>query len=237
MSAVTPEPALSVAAPRGGNARAVALVLHGGRVKGHGRVRPLQTAVLRMSPFATSLTSAGHQHGLAVARLRYVVRGWNGAARSPVPDVEWALDRLAERFEAPIALVGHSMGGRASIYAAAHPSVRSVVGLAPWIEKGDPYDQVAGRHVLVAHGDGDRITNPRASAAWTQQAATVAASASYVAIQGSRHALLQRAGLWHSLTTAYVLAVMCNVPPAETDSSSAANVVTQVLAGQASLVV
>lgn len=237
MSEMTREPAMSVAAPPAGNVRAVALVLHGGRVKSHGRVRPLQTAVLRMSPFATALTRAGQEHGLAVARLRYVVRGWNGAACSPVPDVVWALDRLAERFDAPIALVGHSMGGRASIYAAAHPSVRSVVGLAPWIEKGDPYDQVAGRHVLVAHGDGDRVTNPRASAAWTRQAATVAASASYVTIQGSRHALLQRAGLWHSLTTAYVLAIMCNVPPAETDSSPAANVVTQVLAGQASLVV
>lgn len=237
MPSVTREPALSVAAPAG-DVRAVALVLHGGRVKSTGPVRPTQLAVLRMTPFATSLAQAGRQQGLAVARLRYLVRGWNGAARSPVPDVQWALERLAERYDsAPVALVGHSMGGRAALYAAAHPAVRGIVGLAPWIEAGDPYEQVAGRHVLVVHGDGDRVTNPRASAAWTRQAAQVAASASYVAVQGSRHAMLQRAGLWHSLTTAYLLAVLCNVPPAETDSSPAANVVTQALAGDASLVV
>jgi pimeloyl-ACP methyl ester carboxylesterase len=235
--AVTREPVLSVTLPAG-DVRAVALVLHGGRVKGHGRVRPTQMAPLRMAPFAGSLIRAGRQHGLAVARLRYVVRGWNGAARSPVPDVEWALAKLAARFgAAPVGLVGHSMGGRAAIYAAAHPSVRGVVGLAPWIEKIDPYDQMAGRHLLVVHGDRDRITNPQESAAWTQRAATVAASASYVAIKDGRHALLQRPGLWHSLTTAYVLAVLCDVPPAETDSSTAANVVAQVLAGDASLVV
>ena len=237
MSPVTREPALAVTLPAG-EVRAIALVLHGGRVRGHGRVRPTQMAPLRMAPFAASLIRGGRSHGLAVARLRYLVRGWNGAARSPVADVEWALARLAARFgAAPIALIGHSMGGRAAIYAAAHPSVDGIVGLAPWIEKSDPYDQVAGRHVLVVHGDRDRITNPQESAAWTQRAARVAASASYVGIRDGRHALLQRPGLWHSLTTAYVLAVLCNVPPAETDSSAAANVVAQVLAGNASLVV
>jgi dienelactone hydrolase len=230
-------PALSVTAPPGA-ARAVALVLHGGRARGTGPVRANQLAVLRMSPFATSLVRAGRPHGLAVARLRYLVRGWNGATRSPVPDVEWALVQLRARFgDVPVALVGHSMGGRAAIYAAGQPSVRAVVGLAPWIEPGDPYEQLAGRHLLVVHGTGDRITSPGASADWTKHAATVAASASYVAMQGERHAMLMRAGLWHSLSTGYVLATLCNVPPAESDKSAAANVVAQVLAGDASLVV
>jgi pimeloyl-ACP methyl ester carboxylesterase len=234
---LTREPVLSVTVPAG-EVRAVALVLHGGRVKGTGPVRPTQLAVLRMTPFATSLARAGRRHGLAVARLRYLVRGWNGASRSPVPDVEWALDRLAGQFgDAAVGMVGHSMGGRAAIYTAGHPSVRAVIGLAPWIESGDPYDQMAGRHLLVAHGDRDRITNPRASAAWTQQAATVAASAGYVAVQGEGHAIVRRAALWHSLTTSYALAVLCDVPPAESERSPGANVVTQVLAGDASLVV
>ena len=57
------------------------------------------------------------------------VRGWNGAQRSPVADVEQALDELAARFPGvPIALVGHSMGGRAAMYAAGHEGVRAVVG-------------------------------------------------------------------------------------------------------------
>jgi pimeloyl-ACP methyl ester carboxylesterase len=234
---MTREPALDVAMPDG-PVRAIALVLHGGRANGTSPVRATQLAVLRMAPFASSLRRAGRDDGLAVARLRYLVRGWNGDARSPVPDVEWALGRLADRFpSSPVAVVGHSMGARAAIYAAAHPSVRAVVGLAPWLERDDPYEPVTGRHVLIAHGDRDRITSAKGSAAWTRKAATVAASASYVGIHGERHAMLHRASLWHSLTSAYVLAVLCDVGPGESDRSAGANVIAKVLAGEASLVV
>lgn len=229
------EPVLEVSEPAG-EVRAVALVLHGGRARGTGPVRARQLAVVRMAPFAASLRSAGH--GLAVARLRYLVRGWNGTSRSPVPDVEWALDRLAARFpNVPVGMVGHSMGGRAAVYAADHPSVRAIVGLAPWIETGDPYSQIEGRSLLVAHGALDRMTSPSASAAWTKRARTVAKSAGYVSIRHERHAMLRRAGLWHALTTSYVLAVLCGVPPGGTAHSPAANVVSKILAGQASLVV
>ncbi|MFN2561436.1 MAG: alpha/beta hydrolase [Jatrophihabitans sp.] len=233
---MTEEPALEVREPTGA-VRGVVLVLHGGRANGTTPVRARQLAVLRMAPFARSLRRTGAEEGLAVARLRYVVRGWNGASRSPVPDVEWALDQLANRFpDVPTALVGHSMGGRAAIYAAAHPSVHAVVGLAPWIEAGDPYAQLAGRHLLVAHGDGDRITNGSASAAWTRRAATVAASASYVSVRGDGHAMLKRASLWHSLTTSYVLEKLCGTVPDDAGSPAAA-VMSQVLAGQTPLVV
>jgi dienelactone hydrolase len=235
-SMMTEEPALDVREPTG-PVRAVALVLHGGRANGTTPVRARQLAVLRMAPFARSLHRAGADAGLAVARLRYVVRGWNGASRSPVADVEWALDRLATRFpDVPAALVGHSMGGRAAFYAAGHPSVQVAVGLAPWIEAGDPYAQLAGRHLLVVHGDGDRITNAGASAAWTRRAATVAASASYVSVRGDGHAMLKRASIWHSLTTSYVLEKLCGTVPDNAGAPTAA-AMSQVLAGQTSLVV
>lgn len=228
---MTAEPILDIREPRG-EVRAVALVLHGGRETSTVPVRATNLAVLRMAPFAASLRRAGRTHGLAVARLRYLVRGWNGPSRSPVPDVQWALDRLAARFpSAETALVGHSMGGRAAIHAAAHPSVRAVVGLAPWLEGDDPVDSVTGRHVLVAHGDHDRITSPRGSQAWLRHAGAVAASAGYVTVRGERHAMMQRAALWHSLTSAYVLAVMCDVAPA------AGNVIAKVLTGDAHVVV
>jgi alpha-beta hydrolase superfamily lysophospholipase len=191
-----------------------------------------------MTPFATSLSRAGAEPGLAVARLRYVVRGWNGGAQSPVADVRWGLERIAQRYPAlPIALVGHSMGGRAAIYSAAAPAVRTVVGLAPWIEPGDPVEPVAGCDVLVVHGDRDRITNPANSARWTQQARAVAASAAYVRVSGERHAMLHRAGLWHALATSYVLATLFGVPPRQTAHPASANVIAKVLAGEASLVV
>ncbi len=231
------DPYLHVDTPDG-QTRAVALVLHGGRSRGTGTVHAAQLAVVRMAPFATSLRRAGAERGLAVARLRYLVRGWNGSTQSPVHDVRWALERLAEQFpDAPVAMVGHSMGGRAAIYAAAHPSVRAVVGLAPWIEPGDPVAQLAGRRLFVAHGDIDRMTNPTASAAYTKAAERVADSASYVAVHGDRHAMLRRATIWHQLTTGYVLGAMCEAPPEETVSAPVANIVKDALAGTPSLVV
>jgi pimeloyl-ACP methyl ester carboxylesterase len=234
---VTADPALHIATPPG-DVRAIALVLHGGRAKSKAPVRGRHLTVLRMTPFAKSLTRAGAQHGLVVARLRYLVRGWNGDLRSPVADVQWALSRLGEQNpDVPVALVGHSMGGRAAIYAAGAPAVRAVVGLAPWIEPADPVDTVAGRHVLVAHGDRDRMTNPRGSAQWTRRAQAVAASATYVSVAAERHAMLHRASLWHSLTTAYVLATLCGVQPEESDNGAGAKVIARALAGDTSLVV
>ena len=232
-----PNPFLHVDRPDG-EVRAIALVLHGGRARSSAAVRASQLAVLRMTPFVASLRRAGAEHGLAVARLRYVVRGWNGAAQAPVPDVRWALDQLAEQLPGiPVALVGHSMGGRAAVYAAGHDSVRVVVGLAPWIETGDPVAQLAGRRVLFAHGDLDRMTSPPASAAFARQAAAVADSVSYVVIRGERHAMLRRASVWHQLATGYVLSVLCAVSPEASVGAPTAKVLEEVLAGTASLVV
>jgi pimeloyl-ACP methyl ester carboxylesterase len=231
------EPYLHVDLPKG-PVRAVALVLHGGRARSTAPTRANQLAVLRMLPFDAALRRAGTRRGLAVARMRYVARGWNGPAESPVGDVRWALDRLTERFPGVgSALVGHSMGGRAAMYVAGQPTVRAVVGLAPWIEPGDPYTQLAGRRLFIAHGVHDRMTSPSASAAYAKQAAASGARVGYVGIRHDRHAMLRRARLWHELTTGFVLAVMCDAPPRETVGDTAAKILTEVLAGQASLVV
>lgn len=235
---MTKLPFYGVTEPAGATA-AIALVLHGGRAESRGGVRPHQVAVVRMAPFIRSLHRAGARHGLAVARMRYLVRGWNGDARAPVADVRWVLDRLAERYpDVPVALVGHSMGGRAAVYAAGHPSVRAVVGLAPWIEADDPTEHVAGTHLLVAHGDRDRITSAAASRAWTQRVAPEAASAGFVSVRGDGHAMLRRPGLWHGLANEFVLATVCDAPPAQRAAAGeAATVVSEVLAGQTSFVV
>jgi pimeloyl-ACP methyl ester carboxylesterase len=225
-------------APPADEVRAIAVVLHGGRANSAAPVRARQLAVLRMTPFINSLHRAGRPRGLAVARMRYLVRGWNGTKHAPVGDVTWVIDRLAEGYpDVPVALVGHSMGARAAIYAADHPNVSTVVGLAPWLEAGDPYQPVADCNVLVAHGDRDRITSAANSSAWTRSAAAVAACAGFVSVQGDAHAMLRRARLWHELSTGFVLAAMCGVPPDETVPGEAANVLSKILAGQASSVV
>lgn len=223
------EPSLTVHDARG-PVRAVALVLHGGRSKSRTRVRPFQLAVLRMHPFATALRAT---EGLVVAQLRYRVRGWNGAERSPVPDTAWALDRLSTRFpDVPIALVGHSMGGRTAMYVAGHDGVRAVVGLAPWIEAGDPVEPLAGRRLLIVHGDQDRMTSPGASAAYARRAEGIAETVGYVSVAGEKHAMLRRAGVWTQLTTGFVRGVLFGTDPAAFADAPIATVLSEALAGR-----
>jgi pimeloyl-ACP methyl ester carboxylesterase len=214
-----------------GPARGVVLVLHGGRSKSREPVRGNQLAVLRMRLLSIPLRRA--DAGLIVARLLYRVRGWNGAERSPVADAEAALDRLAVRFPGrPIALVGHSMGARAAIHVAAHDGVRAVVGLAPWIEPGDPVATLAARRVLIAHGDQDRRTDPTASREYARAAERIAETVSYVRVAGERHAMLRRASVWTDLTVGFVLGALFDTAPDGRTDIGARRAVTGALAGQ-----
>jgi pimeloyl-ACP methyl ester carboxylesterase len=181
-----------------------------------------------MIPFARALR---RYDGVAVARLRYDVRGWNGSDCSPVPDARWALGRLADRYPGvPAALVGHSMGGRVALTVADEPPVRAVVALAPWIEPGDTTAAIEARRVLVAHGADDRVTDPVVSAAFARRARTT-----YVSVRGDGHAMLRRAPVWHELATIYMMAALSGeLPAGDTDVR---NIVSRALAGEASLVV
>lgn len=187
----------------------VALVLHGGRELSSDPVRAWNLAVLRMLPIARSLGAVGQPSGLAVARLRYGVRGWNGPARSPVADVRAALVALAERFpDTPVALVGHSMGARAALHAADHPAVRAVVALAPWITSDDPLEPVRDRRLLIVHGRADRVTDPAASCAYAGAVAPAAASCCWVGVRGEGHVLLLYPGLYRDLVAGFVLGAL-----------------------------
>jgi predicted esterase len=217
--------------------RAVALVLHGGRADTRMPTRPWQLAVLRMVPFATALRAAGSRDGLAVARLRYHLRGWNGDQQASVADARWALDQLHRRFPgAPIALVGHSMGGRTAIYVADDPAVRVVVALAPWIEPYDPVEQLRGRRLLIVHGSRDRVTDPLRSAVFAQHARSVAAKVTYLSVRASDHAMLRRARLWHDLACGFVTGALCS-SSARWQEATGSNAVRDALAGQPSVVV
>jgi dienelactone hydrolase len=199
VTAVAVRPAL-------GTTAAVALVLPGGRADSVEPAARHQLSGIRMLPFASALHRGGRRHGLAVWAVRDRFRGWNAELASPVADVASALHQLRERHgDVPVVLVGHSMGGRAAMRVAGDASVVAVAALAPWLPDGEPVAQLAGRRILIAHGDADSVTSPRASGRFAERAATVASEVAFVTVRNDRHAMLRRAPAWHRLTTAFVL--------------------------------
>lgn len=182
-------------------AAVVALVMHGGAVQGHEPNRPWSHNVARLVPFARALRRVPGP--IAVARLRFRVRGWNGDAM-PVADARWALEEVRTAYPGvPIALIGHSMGGRVALHVGADPDVRLVVGLAPWVEPGDPRPGADTRTVLL-HGDRDIVCSLARTRAAVEQMQAEGLDASLVRVARADHAMLVRARLWTALVTEIV---------------------------------
>lgn len=185
-------------------ARAAVLVLHGGTEDSVEPVAWTDSPVLRMAPFATALTSQGGPD-LAVARLKFAVRGWNGAQADPLTDARWALDRVrATHPGVPIALVGHSMGGRTALRLAADPGVSTIAALAPWIHRDD--EPRGGPHLaaLLGHGLLDTRTSPGRTRALAAALARQGTEVTSRLVAGEAHALMRRARWWHRTVSAYV---------------------------------
>ncbi|OZM81215.1 alpha/beta hydrolase [Pseudonocardia sp. MH-G8] len=189
----------------------VALVLHGGRSRSTESGERSRLTRLRMLPFARGLSSAG----AATYLLRYRYRGWNAPRKDPVQDARWALAEIAARHPGvPVVLVGHSMGARAALAAAGGPGVTAVCALAPWLDVSDPVDQLAGRTVLIAHGDRERYTDPRESYAYAVRAKRVTDRVARFDVHGTGHSMLARARDWHALVRRFVLGEL-GIEPAD----------------------
>lgn len=185
--------------------RAIVLVLHGGKSRSTGAVHPWQSAVWRMRPFERAIAAAG-DGAVAVASLRYAVRGWNGAAASPVVDTRLALEQIAAQNPGvPLGLLGHSMGGRVALHLADDERVRAIAALAPWVESSDTVTGHPGLHLLVMHGTRDRMTSPRQSRATAQLLRAQGVDVTYEALEGDGHAMLRRARLWHQESANYLV--------------------------------
>lgn len=187
--------------------RAVALLLHGGAENGADPVSRWARPPLRMIPFGWAIRRRDRR--IAVARLRFRKRGWNGTDEDPLADVADALVRIDARHPGvPVVLVGHSMGGRAALRCAGAPAVVGVVALAPWIVADDPTAQLTGRAVVIVHGTDDRRTSPVGSAAYAERVTGIARTVRYVAVPDGDHAMLRHPRRWHRITADAVTAMV-----------------------------
>ena len=108
------------------------LVLPGGKPESSVASRPWQLANQRMELLARSLRWRLGD-GVAVRRVSYRLRGWNGAKFDALRDAEIALDDMREQFDpTKIVVVGHSMGARVAAHLSASGDVGAVIALAPW---------------------------------------------------------------------------------------------------------
>jgi dienelactone hydrolase len=177
-----------------------ALLLPGGTVRSTRPASRYGLASLRMWTFERSLRQAGVETELVI----YRVRGWNDA--DPVPDAAAAIAAVRERRpEAPIVLVGHSMGGRVALRLASEPGVTAVVVMAPWLPPGEPVEQLAGATALLIHGDRDRLTDPARTLAFARAGARLTHRLAYVELLGGEHKLLRRSATWHDLVRRFTV--------------------------------
>ena len=165
----------------------VVLVLHGGATRGpRVPVDARQLSVLRMIPTARAVARASGR--LSVHRLLNSYRGWD-EAHTPLQDTVWALDQLRARHPGlPVGLVGHSLGGRTALLAAAGPAVRSVVALNPWVYPTDDAD-LSGRRVLIVHGTADRVASIEKARSVARNLSRTT-SVEFVEIEGGKHAMI-----------------------------------------------
>ncbi|MDO7869097.1 alpha/beta hydrolase [Nocardioides jiangxiensis] len=189
--------------------RAVALVLHGGAVRSTRAVDGRSASWQRARALQRALSPDLHAAGVAVWLLRFRVRGWNDPARpSPLADARWALETVRRELDLPVALLGHSMGARTAVHVADDPSVRGVVGLAPWLPQGEPVAALRDRHLVVGHGRRDRITSFAQSRAYVERSRTVARSAEFHDLGDAGHYLLRASGRWNAFAAGSVLDVL-----------------------------
>ena len=184
---------------------AVVLVLHGGQAHSTESGERKGLAYRRMLPFArdarpraawpSTCCGTGCAGGTPPRATRCSTPGG--------PRPRWPSGTRA----IPVVLLGHSMGGRAALGAAGAPNVTAVCALAPWLDGSDPVAQLAGRTVLIAHGDRERYTDPAASYAYAVRAKAAGVAICRFDLPGAGHFMLTRLGDWNALVRRFVLGV------------------------------
>jgi pimeloyl-ACP methyl ester carboxylesterase len=191
-----------------GAPRAMILLLHGGKPRSHQAIDGRSASWRRALWLQRGIAQRAHEAEVGTWLLRYRERGWNGGT-DPAADARWALEELrAAHGDVPVVLLGHSMGARVAVHVADDPSVRGVVGLAPWWSAEDPVSTLAGRTLRAAHGRRDRITSFRETARYVERARPVAASVDLRDMGALGHYMLTSSRRWHDVAIEASLEVL-----------------------------
>jgi dienelactone hydrolase len=162
-----------------------------------------------MWPLAWVAHEAAPDAAIGLARYRY--RGWNGEAADPAADMLALVDGLPSAVTR-VVLIGHSMGARAIMRCACHRLVDWLLLLAPWLPGGEPTADIGSRGLVVAHGDGDRVTDPAATDEYVRRMREAGNAVAFFTALGETHALLRRPGDWNELTGRVVRAAITGTP-------------------------
>jgi pimeloyl-ACP methyl ester carboxylesterase len=187
---------------------ALVLMLHGGKDRSRDVVDSRSLSWRRTASMQRDVARRFQEAGASTWLLRFTQRGWNGGA-DRIDDARRALeDARRELGDVPVVLLGHSMGGRTAVHVADHRNVRGVVALAPWLPPGESVAALAGKRLYAAHGRRDRITSPRATAAYVQRAAVVAQVAEFRDMGPLGHYLLRGRRAWNEYAVESVLTML-----------------------------
>lgn len=188
------------------------LLLHGGQAHGSSPTSWRQLSMARVYPFAGAIAGRG-EGGIAVAFLRYAVRGWNDAA--PVRDARWGMRQIRRELPGmPIGVAGYSMGGRTALRLCGDPAVASLVTLAAWADARDlaMWQPHRGLPVLMMHGSADRVTDPRGTELAAGTLRSRGAQVEVVPVEGDTHAMLRHARTWHRRTADHLATTLLTAP-------------------------
>lgn len=204
----------AIGAETGSAVRAAVLVLPAGSAVSTRRRSPVAAAAAL--PLARHLVRAGRAEGLVAHIVHYRFHGWNGGHAHPAADAAWAADEVVRRYgDVPVCLAGVDMGARAALRAAGHPAVNSVVALAPWIppdqegQEPEPVRQLAGRHVLIAHGTNDCSCHPDLSYQFAERAKETNRNVCRFEVHSDGHSFHQYRPEVFALAADFTLGTLC----------------------------
>jgi hypothetical protein len=92
--------------------------------------------------------------------------------------------------------------------------VVGVAGVAPWLPEGEPVEQLAGRRVLIVHGDRDRSEAGAAGSLAFAERARGVVPVCRLEVAGANHYLMSRAADFWSVTAEFVLDTLAGRDPA-----------------------